>query len=162
MRSLRYFTLWYQKLDIAMFLFPMLDISIGGCVVLQRWRNIGSFSNNVTAKRHSEYLTDIDRSIRRQCINSHLDLIVLSLLNSEELSGYDLVVIISEKFGVLLSPGTIYPILKSLDRSKLVQVSHTKRKKLYKLTDRGSLYFFHLLGGYRDFLAHLEHAQQQK
>ena len=129
---------------------------------MQRWRNIGSFGDNVSVKQYSECLTDVDKNIRRQCVNSHLDLIILSLLNTKELSGYDLVVIIQKRFYVLLSPGTIYPILKSLDSHKLVQTSYTKRKKLYKLTDQGSLYLSQLLGGYRDFLSHIEYMQREE
>ncbi|MBI2937494.1 MAG: PadR family transcriptional regulator [Thaumarchaeota archaeon] len=130
---------------------------------MQRWRNIGSFGENVSVKQYSECLTtDVDKNIRRQCVNSHLDLIILSLLNTKELSGYDLVVIIQKRFDVLLSPGTIYPILKSLDSHKLVQTSYTKRKKLYKLTDQGSLYLSQLLGGYRDFLSHIEYMQRDE
>ncbi|MCP8317294.1 MAG: PadR family transcriptional regulator [archaeon] len=53
------------------------------------------------------------------------------------MSGYDLIESIHNKFNVLLSPGTIYPVLDSLKRSGLVEVFFHNKKRLHRLTNEG-------------------------
>ncbi|MFQ6134944.1 MAG: PadR family transcriptional regulator, partial [Nitrososphaerales archaeon] len=85
-------------------------------------------------------LTNVEQTVRHKCVKIFLDLIILSSLKSRELSGYDVMTVVYDKFHVLLSPGTIYPVLNSLKRQGLVQARPTKRKKVYTLTDKGSTY----------------------
>lgn len=101
-------------------------------------------------------MTDLEKVVRRKCVNFFLDLIILSLLKERELSGYDVMVIIYEKSNVLLSPGTIYPVLRTLTRQQLIQVRYTDRKKVFRLTDRGASYASLLLEHYSKFLSELK------
>ena len=53
------------------------------------------------------------------------------------LGGYDLIKILHNKFRVFLSPGTIYPALSSLEEGNIIRSAQGRRKKVYKLTDKG-------------------------
>jgi len=73
----------------------------------------------------------------RDLLKSFLDLIVLAMLNGNPVHGYMIIANLHRTFGVLLSPGTLYPLLYQLEAEKLIQVKEVKRKKLYALTPLG-------------------------
>ena len=66
-----------------------------------------------------------------------MDIILLRELRDGSLSGYDLIGLIHDKFGVLFSSGTIYSILYSLERDGLVAGIQQKRKRVYAVTEKG-------------------------
>lgn len=67
-----------------------------------------------------------------------LDVVILAELKKGlPKSGYDLVVIISRRFGVSLSSGTIYSLLYSLERDGLIEGRTMSRKRVYTLTSEG-------------------------
>jgi len=53
------------------------------------------------------------------------------------MSGYDAISAIHKKFGVLLSSGTIYSHLYSLERDNLIAGSWDTKKRIYSLTEKG-------------------------
>lgn len=84
------------------------------------------------------YQSEVD--VRRKFIKTFLDLIVLKTFKNRQISGYEVITLVYDKFQVLLSPGTIYPVLFKLEKEGLVKVIPTKRKKMYQLTDKGERY----------------------
>jgi DNA-binding PadR family transcriptional regulator len=81
---------------------------------------------------------EFSRKMHRRIVESFLDMIVLAKLkNSSPLSGYDIVEFIHNKFGLLMSPGTIYSRLYSLERNGLVEGKCNQRKRVYSLTCKG-------------------------
>lgn len=81
-------------------------------------------------------ITNTDETIN-SLVKSFLDVIVLAMLNGESVHGYKIIADLHRTFGVLLSPGTLYPLLYNLEATKLVDVREVKRKKLYRLTPKG-------------------------
>jgi len=70
-----------------------------------------------------------------------MDVIILKhLANNNPMSGYDVIRYLHRKFHVLLSPGTVYSILYTLERENLIEGNMSQRKRLYKLTDQGEKY----------------------
>jgi DNA-binding PadR family transcriptional regulator len=59
-------------------------------------------------------------------------------LKKESLSGYDFIAFINKRFNVLISAGTVYALLYSLERKKLIESSGEERKRTYKLTAKGN------------------------
>lgn len=59
--------------------------------------------------------------------------IVLSLSQQHPVCGYDIIKIVFQRFNVLLSPGTIYPLLYSLEEKGVLkaEVKGSRRIKLY-------------------------------
>ena len=62
---------------------------------------------------------------------------ILNLLNKKQLCGDNLADIIGNKKYGKLTPGTIYPALKSLREKKLIKFKQKGRKKIYSLTKKG-------------------------
>jgi PadR family transcriptional regulator PadR len=84
-----------------------------------------------------------------------LDLCVLSILSNEDCYGYQLVEIVSRV--VEISEGTIYPLLKRLQKEKLlssyiVESSEGPARKYYRLTDFGKTKFVSLKEDWTDFV----------
>ncbi len=71
-------------------------------------------------------------------VKDNLLLIVLKSISNKGLSGNDIIKIISKKFLTRLSPGTMYPLLYSLQKEEIVEMRYEGKKiKLYKLTEKG-------------------------
>ena len=79
------------------------------------------------------------RKVRTRALKSALDLLILLTLNQTTLTGYDVIATIYSKFKVLLSPGTVYPILNNLKREGLITGVIQDRKKIYVSTQAGRL-----------------------
>ena len=58
-------------------------------------------------------------------------------LRNGSLSGYDVISYIHNKFNLLVSSGTVYSLLYSLERNGLVEGTWDERKRVYKLTEKG-------------------------
>lgn len=74
-----------------------------------------------------------------QAIKKSLDIIVLSLLQQRPMCGFDIIKTIVQNFSVLLSQGTVYPILYSLrDRGYVDIVMRSDNKtRVYVPTETG-------------------------
>jgi len=77
------------------------------------------------------------KKMHRRIIKNFLDILVLAELRNGPLSGYDVIAFIHNKFRLLVSSGTVYSLLYSLERDGLIAGSWSQRKRVYKLTDKG-------------------------
>ena len=75
--------------------------------------------------------------MHERTVRNFLDIFILAEVADEPLSGYDLVSLIHKKFNLLMSSGTIYSILYSLERDELVKGRWTERRRAYTLTEKG-------------------------
>jgi DNA-binding PadR family transcriptional regulator len=75
--------------------------------------------------------------LRKQTIKSIMDIIMLTELKNGSMSGYDAIGYIHNKFGVLLSSGTIYSHLYALERDGLIRATMDRKKRVYELTEKG-------------------------
>jgi DNA-binding PadR family transcriptional regulator len=66
-----------------------------------------------------------------------IDIIVLEELKKCDMSGYDLVFRLHTKYDLLVSPGTVYALLYSLERQGLIKGKVEERKRVYELTHNG-------------------------
>ena len=83
----------------------------------------------------SEILEETQKSM----VRNFLDIIVLAeLRNSSPLSGYDVIDFVYKKFDALISSGTVYSLLYSMERKGLIEGELTGGKRVYVLTDKGT------------------------
>jgi len=81
---------------------------------------------------------EISLEIRKRLVKNFMDLIILKELEkSESISGYDIVALIHKKFDLLMSPGTAYALLYSMERKKLIEATVEGNKRVYKLSEKG-------------------------
>lgn len=82
---------------------------------------------------------EIVEETEKSMIKNFLDIIVLAeLRKSSPLSGYDVLELIHKKFDVLISSGTVYSLLYSMERKGLIEGESTEGKRVYALTEKGT------------------------
>jgi DNA-binding PadR family transcriptional regulator len=59
------------------------------------------------------------------------------MLRQNSSHGYALIADIHKQFDVLLSPGTLYPLLYSLEKKGMISIEQDGRRKNYILTEKG-------------------------
>jgi DNA-binding PadR family transcriptional regulator len=93
----------------------------------------------------SEERVKIIKDFREKIVKDLLEVLILkSIKESSELTGYKIMKEFFEKLGILLSSGTIYSTLYSLEREGLVK-GEMKRHRVYSLTQRGERFINVLL-----------------
>jgi len=81
--------------------------------------------------------SEIVEQIEGRLIKVFLDVMILvELAKGRPLGGYDVIELVNKKFGTLLSSGTVYSVLYSMEREGLI-VSGSERRKVYLLSDKG-------------------------
>lgn len=70
-------------------------------------------------------------------VKNFLDVLILIELQNAPKSGYDIVSEIHTRFDILISSGTVYTKLYSLEREGFVKGFFARRKKVFELTDKG-------------------------
>ena len=77
--------------------------------------------------------------LQERLVKYFLDAIVLfELKKSNRLIGYNVIEFLHKKFGMLVSPGTIYSLLYSMERKGLIKGDHEEGKRTYMLTEKGA------------------------
>ncbi|MFQ5999528.1 MAG: PadR family transcriptional regulator [Candidatus Bathyarchaeia archaeon] len=92
---------------------------------------------------------EILRKLRERTIKNFLDVLVLAeLRKGRPMSGYDFITFIHKRFHILMSSGTVYSVLYSLERDGLIKGMQASKKRVYKLTDKGEKTIKALLKAY--------------
>ena len=77
------------------------------------------------------------KKMHERIIKNFMDIIILAELRNSPMSGYDVIAFIHNKFRLLVSSGTVYSLLYSLERNGLIQGRWNERKRVYTLTPKG-------------------------
>lgn len=75
--------------------------------------------------------------LRRRIVKTFMDIVVLAELRNRPMSGYDVIAYIHKRFHILVSSGTVYSLLYSMERDGLIRGMFSQRKRVYALTDKG-------------------------
>jgi len=75
--------------------------------------------------------------LRKRVIQNFMDILILTEMKKGSLSGYDVIALLHRRFGILLSSGTVYSLLYSLERDGLIKGVWNQRKRVYALTEKG-------------------------
>ena len=76
--------------------------------------------------------------IEERLVKGLLDVVILGrLTKGRPLGGSDVILLINHELGILLSAGTVYSVLNSLERQGLIVGALEGRKTVYLLTDKG-------------------------
>ena len=67
--------------------------------------------------------------INERIIKNFLDIVVMAELKKQSLSGYDFIAFINKQVNILISAGTVYSLLYSLEREQLIESSGEERKR---------------------------------
>lgn len=82
--------------------------------------------------------TEFLKKMYERIIKCFMDVLVLSKLrNGNALSGYDVITFVHNRFRFLVSSGTVYSLLYSMEREGLIEGSWNQGKRVYTLTTKG-------------------------
>jgi len=80
---------------------------------------------------------EVIKDIHERIVRSFLDVVVLMEVRNKPLSGYDVIDLVHKKFNMLLSSGTVYSLVYSLERNGLIKAIWNQRRREYLLTEKG-------------------------
>jgi len=69
------------------------------------------------------------KAFNERILRSFLDILILTQLEKNNLSGYDITGLINDRFGIFISPGTVYNTLHSLETKQLIEGVMARQKK---------------------------------
>jgi len=75
--------------------------------------------------------------LRKRAIQNFMDILILTEMKKGALSGYDVIALIHKKFHILMSSGTVYSMLYSLEREGFIKGVWNQRKRVYELAEKG-------------------------
>jgi len=79
----------------------------------------------------------MSKPFHERILRSFIDILILTELERNSLSGYDITGLVNDRFGIFISPGTIYNTLHSLETRNLIEGVWKDKKRVYKLTNKG-------------------------
>lgn len=97
----------------------------------------------------------MDADVNTHLVKTFLDIIVLKMLETNPTHGYALIAEIHKRFDVLLSPGTLYPLLYSLEKKDYINIQKDGRRKNYYLTTQGEIQTQKVINLYKDNIRQL-------
>ena len=111
-------------------------------VLLTKNENMASFPGFSLVGGFEEAMSEaLPEEVLEQVIKRNLELVTLSILEKGSMSGYSLIKEISSQFHILISQGTIYPLLYSLQKEGTLAIKNgVGREKIYELTSKGKEY----------------------
>lgn len=81
------------------------------------------------------------KEVQVKLMKGLLDLIVLQLVGSSPMHGYQIITRIRKTFGVYFGPSTVYPLLNALEKNGYVEsqwnMNNDRPRKVYTLTSEG-------------------------
>lgn len=80
--------------------------------------------------------SNLVEKLHKRAIQNFMDILILAEMKKGLLSGYDVIGLIYQRFGFLLSSGTVYSLLYSLERDGLIRGTWSQRKRVYALTEK--------------------------
>lgn len=114
--------------------YQYLDMVIKATTATPQGQN---YSQSRALVNYELRLQSLMRRARKRAVNNLLEFIVLVILRDQMVCGYEILASIHTKFNVLLSPGTLYPILNNMASAGLIAKERITRKILLKLTPLG-------------------------
>lgn len=80
---------------------------------------------------------EVVNEIYGRFLKEFMDVLILGKMREGENCGYDILTYFHGKFDFLVSPGTVYSVLYSMERDGLIKANGTDRKRIYSLTQKG-------------------------
>lgn len=77
------------------------------------------------------------KEMHGRIVKNFMDILIMTELRDNPMSGYDVISFIHKKFRLLVSSGTVYSLLYSLERDGLIEGKFNNRKRVYALTEKG-------------------------
>jgi DNA-binding PadR family transcriptional regulator len=95
----------------------------------------------------SQNVMYVDKIAERH-LKTCLDIVIMAILTGGSTHGYKIIATLHKEFGILLSPGSLYPTLHRLEDDKLIESTLDKGKVVYRVTSAGKEKFGKAVAAY--------------
>lgn len=106
--------------------------------------------------KQNQYFEELQKKV----LLSLTDIIILQVIKNNIMSGHDIIKEINKQFNILISSGTIYPILTKLKKQKLIKDIKKNGRRAYYSTRDGKFIrrtlTLHYLGLQKDLRSYLK------
>jgi|GEM_PF-694288 DNA-binding PadR family transcriptional regulator len=90
------------------------------------------------AQKLVKYLErEVVNKVYERFLKEFMDILIMVKMREGEVSGYDILTYFHGKFDLLVSPGTVYSVLYSMERKGLIKAQGVEKKRIYTLTTKG-------------------------
>lgn len=111
------------------------DLSLMPIPNLSLWQTISWLYEGTT---NGEVLqTEIVNRMYERFLREFMDILIMVRMREGETSGYGILTYFHERFDFLVSSGTVYSMLYSMERDGLVKARGQDRRRIYSLTPKG-------------------------
>lgn len=76
-------------------------------------------------------------SIQKRSLRAFLDLVILRMITHKPMTAYELNSLFVKKFGIIISPATVYSKLSSMEREGLITCVQYRPGRTYSITEQG-------------------------
>jgi len=83
------------------------------------------------------FVSELSIKLHERLIREFLDFLLLIELKKQSMSGYSALSHIHKKYDYLVSSGTVYSLLYSLEREEIIKGSMNGQKRVFELTTKG-------------------------
>lgn len=104
----------------------------------------------------NQNVMDVNKIAERH-LKAFLDIIIIAILNGGSSHGYRIIAAIHKEFGILLSPGSLYPLLHCLEDDKLIESTLDRGKIVYRVTSSGKEKFEKAVAAYNFSIQKMSH-----
>jgi DNA-binding PadR family transcriptional regulator len=80
---------------------------------------------------------EIVDGIHRRLLKEFMDVVIMGKMRNMDVNGYNIITYLHKEFDFLVSSGTIYSVLYSMERDGLIKGKRVNRKRIYTLTRKG-------------------------
>ena len=81
--------------------------------------------------------TEIVDRMHERFLKEFMDILIMIKMREGEITGYDVLTYFHREFDFLVSAGTVYSILYSMERDGLIEARREDRRRIYSLTPKG-------------------------
>lgn len=96
---------------------------------------ITSGSATLLSGSRVEDLEKLDDESVEKFVKNELPAIVLSLILNKPMCGHEIMKTLHKNFNVLISPGSLYPLLKNLEKRDLLKCEYKIKNKIYEIKE---------------------------
>ncbi len=75
--------------------------------------------------------------LRRQLLRRFIDVLIVAALKEREMTGYDVMLLLNKNYDLMISSGTIYSTLYSMEREGLLKGDSDGKRRVFRLTEQG-------------------------
>jgi len=80
--------------------------------------------------------SNLANKLEKRVIQDFMDIYILEEMEKSSLSGYDIIILMQKRFGLMVSSGTVYSLLYSMERNGWIKGVWDERKRVYELTEK--------------------------